>query len=129
MSSTQLPVPNILNLFGQFLLKRNLYQFRCLDCLLRYVRQLGQTLHTRYTQHIQAICSKKSNSGYINNILNTGHTYRTIDITETKNKENIWTTKSYITSIWLGRTISTWRILTQTQNQILDTLHQLGSAR
>jgi hypothetical protein len=51
---------------------------RCMDCPLKYIRQTGRTFKTRYKEHIQAIRSKNSNSGYSNHMLNTEHTYGSI---------------------------------------------------
>jgi hypothetical protein len=49
--------------------------------------------HTRYKDHIQAIRSNNSNSGYSKHIFNTGHAYGTItdtmDIVKTERKGNI----------------------------------------
>jgi hypothetical protein len=50
----------------------------CLDCPLKYIGQTGRTLNTRYKEHIHAIRSNNSNTGYANHILNTGHRYGTI---------------------------------------------------
>jgi hypothetical protein len=41
-------------------------------------RAKGQTFYTTYKEHIQAIKSNNGNSGYLNNILSTGHTYGSI---------------------------------------------------
>jgi hypothetical protein len=54
---------------------------KCLDCPLRYIGQTGRTFKVRYKKHIQAIRNNNVNSGYSNNILNTGHTYGTINDT------------------------------------------------
>jgi hypothetical protein len=47
----------------------------------------------RYKEHIQAVRNNKINSGYSNNLLNSGHTYGTItdpvDIIKTERKRNI----------------------------------------
>jgi hypothetical protein len=50
---------------------------KCLDCPL-YIGQPGRTFNLGYKEHIQAIRSKCSKSGYLNHILNMGHTYGTI---------------------------------------------------
>jgi hypothetical protein len=39
---------------------------------------MGQTFNIRYKEHIHDIRSNNSKSGYLNHILNTGHTYGTI---------------------------------------------------
>jgi hypothetical protein len=46
-----------------------------LDCPLKYTGQTGRIFNTRYKEHIHAIRNSNSNSGYSNNILNTGYTY------------------------------------------------------
>jgi hypothetical protein len=59
---------------------------KCLHCPLKYMRQTGRT----FKEHTQAIRNNNSNSGYSNQILNTGNTYRTktdiMDITKTEKK-------------------------------------------
>jgi hypothetical protein len=45
---------------------------------LKYIGQGGRIFNLRYREHIQAIRSNCSKSGYSNHILNTGHTYGTI---------------------------------------------------
>lgn len=70
----------------------------CLYCPLKYIEQKGIAFHTRYTEHIQAVRSKGSNSGYASNLLNTGLTNGTIpdtvDITRTdKERKKISTLK------------------------------------
>jgi hypothetical protein len=40
--------------------------------------QTGQTFHTTYKEHIQAIRNNNGNTGYLNPVLNTGHAYRSI---------------------------------------------------
>jgi hypothetical protein len=64
---------------------------KCQVCPPKYIGQMGQTFYTRYKEHIQAIRSNNSNSGYSNHILNTGHAYGTItdamDIIKTAKKE------------------------------------------
>jgi hypothetical protein len=52
-----------------------------MDCPLKYVGQTGRTFNTRYTEHIHNIRSNNSNTGYSNHILNTGHTYGTVQDT------------------------------------------------
>jgi hypothetical protein len=56
----------------------SIYQMNCLDCPLKYIGQTGRTFSIRYKEHIHAIRNDDINSGYSNNILNTGHTYGTI---------------------------------------------------
>jgi hypothetical protein len=54
---------------------------KCNYCPLKYVGQTGGNFRTRYREHIQAIRYNKSNSKYSEHILDTQHTYRTIENT------------------------------------------------
>jgi hypothetical protein len=54
---------------------------KCLDCPLKYIGQTGRTFNARCQEHIQIFRSNNSNSGYSSHILNTGHTYGTIQCT------------------------------------------------
>jgi hypothetical protein len=58
-----------------------IYQIKCLDCPLRCTGQTGRIFQIRYKEYIQAIRNNNSNTGYLNHILNTGHTYGTISDT------------------------------------------------
>jgi transposase-like protein len=44
--------------------RSGIYQLKCLDCPLKYVRQTGRTFKTRYKEHVHDIRSNNSNSGY-----------------------------------------------------------------
>jgi hypothetical protein len=55
-----------------------IYQMKCLDCPLKYVGQTGRTFNVRHKAHTHAIRSNRGNSGYLNHILNKGHTYGTM---------------------------------------------------
>jgi hypothetical protein len=61
--------------------RSGIYQMKCMDCPLKYVGQTGRTFNTRYEEHIHNIRSNNSNTGYSNHILNTGHTYGTMQDT------------------------------------------------
>jgi hypothetical protein len=52
-----------------------------MDCPLKYVGQTGRTFNTRYKEQIHDIRSNNSNTGYSNHILNTEHTYGTVQDT------------------------------------------------
>jgi hypothetical protein len=54
---------------------------KCMDCPLKYIGQTGRTFNTKYKEHIHDIRSNNSNTGYSNHILNTGHTYGTMQDT------------------------------------------------
>jgi hypothetical protein len=47
----------------------------------RLPTKIHRTFNIRYKEHIQAIRNNNNNSGYSNHILNTGHTYGTINDT------------------------------------------------
>jgi hypothetical protein len=48
---------------------------------LKYIGQAGRNFRTRYKEHIHAIHTKKTTSRYAQHILETGHTYGTIEDT------------------------------------------------
>jgi hypothetical protein len=52
-----------------------------MECGGAYVGQTGKKFHVRYKEHIRDIRSNKGNTGYVNHILNTGHTYGTLENT------------------------------------------------
>jgi hypothetical protein len=54
---------------------------KCLDCPLKCIGQTARTFTIRYKEHMQSIRNNNNNSGYSNHILNTGHTYGTINKT------------------------------------------------
>jgi hypothetical protein len=58
--------------------KSDVHAMKCQDCPLKYVSHTGRIFRTRYKEHIPAIRSNNSNSGYSHHILNTGHAYGTI---------------------------------------------------
>jgi hypothetical protein len=67
-----------------------IYQMKCIDCPLKYVRQMGRTLSTRYREHtfVQAIMNNNGNSEYSNHILSTTHIWESNRINEHhKNRE------------------------------------------
>jgi hypothetical protein len=70
---------------------------KCLDCPLKYIDQTGRTFNLIYKEHIQAIRSNCSKSGYSNHILNTGHTYGTI--TDTKDIIRIGRKNRYLNAL------------------------------
>jgi hypothetical protein len=106
------------------------YQMKCIDCPLRYIGQTGRTFKVRYKEHIQAIRNNNGNSGYSNHILNTGHTYGTINYTmdviingrkgrhlNTLEKYHIY--KISKTNIQLNDTYS------ETQNPIIQEIYEI----
>jgi hypothetical protein len=59
----------------------SIYEMRCKSCNLKYVGQTGRSFRIRYKEHINAIHNKKPTSRYAQHILETGHTYGTIEDT------------------------------------------------
>jgi hypothetical protein len=54
---------------------------KCGDCSMKYIGQTGRTFNTRYKEHIYNIKSNNSNTGYSRHILDTGHSYGTMENT------------------------------------------------
>jgi hypothetical protein len=81
--------------------KSGIYQMRCMDYPLKYMRQTSQTFQTGYKGHIQAIRNNNGNSVYSNHIINTGHAYRNTTDTmkvikiEKKKEKHINTLEKY----------------------------------
>jgi hypothetical protein len=67
------PVIDIYNQSG-------IYQLKCNDCPLKYIGQ-RRIFRVRYNEYIHAVKTNKQNSKYAQHILNTGHTYSTINET------------------------------------------------
>jgi hypothetical protein len=58
-----------------------IYQIKCNSCQLKYIGQTGRNFRTPYKEHIRAIHSNKTTSRYAQHILDTRHTYGTIEDT------------------------------------------------
>jgi hypothetical protein len=58
-----------------------IYKLKCKDCPLQYIGQTGRSFNTRYKEHVRAIKYNKETSGYARHILNSGHSYGSIDDT------------------------------------------------
>jgi hypothetical protein len=58
--------------------RSNIYQIKSQSCPLKFTGQTGRIFDIRYKEHIHFIKHNKSNSGYSNHTLNTGHIYGTI---------------------------------------------------
>jgi hypothetical protein len=54
---------------------------KCRDCPLIYIGQTGRTFNTRYKEHICNTKCNNSNTGCSKHILDTGHSYDTIENT------------------------------------------------
>jgi hypothetical protein len=57
----------------------SVYKMKCMECGGAYIGQTGRKFHIRYKEHIRDIRSNRDNTGYSNHILNTGHTYDTLE--------------------------------------------------
>jgi hypothetical protein len=58
-----------------------IYRLQCGECPLKYVRQTGRTFRERYREHINATKSNKQHSKFASHILDSGHSYNTMDQT------------------------------------------------
>jgi hypothetical protein len=58
-----------------------IYEIKFNTCQLKYIGQTGRNFKTRYKEHIHAIRTNKTTSRYAQHILETGHTYGTIEDT------------------------------------------------
>jgi hypothetical protein len=54
---------------------------KCRDCSLKYIGQTERTFKTRYKEHIYNRKCNNSNTGYSKHMLDTGHSYDTIENT------------------------------------------------
>jgi hypothetical protein len=57
------------------------YEISCKSCNLKYVGQTGRSCRIHYKEHINAIHGNKTTSRYAQHILETGHTYGTVEDT------------------------------------------------
>jgi hypothetical protein len=71
------PRKHISNIYNE----SGIYQLKCKSCPLKYVGPTGRNFQTRFKEHIQAIRTNKPNSKFAQHILDTQHTYGTIDET------------------------------------------------
>jgi hypothetical protein len=58
-----------------------IYEIKCNSCHLKYIGQTSRNFKTRYKEHIHAIHTNKTTSRYAQRILETGHTYGTVEDT------------------------------------------------
>jgi ribosomal protein S25 len=61
--------------------RSGIYELKCEGCQLKYIGQTGRNFKTRYREHIHAIRTNKPNSRYAQHILDTEHTYGTMQDT------------------------------------------------
>jgi hypothetical protein len=61
------------------------YPVKCMDCHRQYVGQTGRNFKTRYKEHIRDIRNSRKTSGYVQHIVETGHSFGKMnDIMEIK---------------------------------------------
>jgi hypothetical protein len=101
---------------------------KCLECALKYIGHTGRKLNIRYKEHIHAISSNDSNSGYLHHMLNVGHTYGTTTDTMDIKKENKGKYLNTLEKYYFYR-INTDNLhmndtYIDTHNPIFDTLHE-----
>jgi hypothetical protein len=102
----------------------------CNDCPLKYIGQTGRTLNTRYKEHIHAIRSNNSNTGFANHILNTGHRYGTISntmkiIKAGKKGKHLNTLEKYYIHRASRNNLQLNDTNIDLNNPIFDTLHEI----
>jgi hypothetical protein len=106
--------------------RSGIYQMKFLDCPLKYIGQTGRTFNIRCKEHIHAIRNNNNNSGYLNNILNTGHTSGTINVTmdiimKGKKGKHLNTLGKY----YIHKISKNNLHMNDTYNPIFETLHDL----
>jgi hypothetical protein len=55
--------------------KPGVHKLKCMDCHLQYIGQTGRNFKTRYKEHIRHIRNNRETSGYVQHILETGHSF------------------------------------------------------
>jgi hypothetical protein len=55
--------------------KPGVYKLQCMDCHRQYIGQTGRNFKTRYKEHIREIRNNRETSGYVQHILETGHSF------------------------------------------------------
>jgi hypothetical protein len=81
---TNITIQNYLQIKDQNPDKYNrsgIYEMKCNSCQLKYVGQTDRNFRIRYKEHIHAIRSNKTISKYAQHILETEHTYGTLENT------------------------------------------------
>jgi hypothetical protein len=69
-----------------------IYKLECQTFSLKYVGQTGRTFCTRYTEYVQAIRNNRSNAGFSQHILNTGHSCLRLRLIRSVSDSNLQTT-------------------------------------
>jgi hypothetical protein len=105
--------------------KRGVYQLKCNECPLKYIGQTERTFKYRYREHIQAIRTNRHTSKYAQHILDTGHSYgtmeETMDIIKTTNKEHLHNTLERFYIYYLSKNkLQMNDTYTDTHNPIFD---------
>jgi hypothetical protein len=110
--------------------RSGIYQMKCLDCPLKYIGQTGRTFNIRYKKRIHAIRNTNNNSGYLNHILKTRHTYGTINdtmdiIRKEKEGKHLNTLEKYYIHKISKSNLQMNDTYNDTYNLIFETLHDL----
>jgi hypothetical protein len=100
-----------------------------LDCPLKYIGQTGRTFNLRYKEHVQAVRSNCSKSGYSTHILNTGHSYGkitdTMDVIRIRRKsKHLSTSERYIYKVYKNN-LHMNDVYIEAHNPIFQTVHEL----
>jgi hypothetical protein len=66
------PIPPKTYIYNQ----SGVYQLKCNNCPLKYIRQTGGTFRPRYKEHVYAIRTNRPSSKYAEHMLDEGHTWK-----------------------------------------------------
>jgi hypothetical protein len=59
--------------------KGGVYNIKCQSCPGNYTGQTGRPFKVRYSEHVQAIRTNNEKTGFSHHILNTGHSYGSLE--------------------------------------------------
>jgi hypothetical protein len=103
---------------------------KCVDCPLKYIRQMGWTFNIRYKEHIHDIRSKNSNSGIRTTCWTQDIHIETYVILwllqQREGRERIWISWKSITFIESVKTTYIWHIYRHIRD-IAQTLHKIAA--
>jgi hypothetical protein len=104
-----------------------------MECPKKYIGQTGRTFNIRYKEHIHDIRSNNGNTGYVNHILNTGHTSGTItdtmEIITGKKDKHLNTLEVYYMYKTNKENIQMNDTYTETYNPIFQAIHELNTVQ
>jgi hypothetical protein len=58
-----------------------MYPYNLVNCPLNYVGQTGRNFRAHFKEHLQVMQTNKSNSKFAQHVLDTQHTYDTVEKT------------------------------------------------